>query len=80
MKKGDIVKHSKYYLSGLKQANCTKESIRKESKLLFKIVEIPAKHGSKDSIGISPLEKGRIDKTVIIACSKREIYLNKEPK
>jgi len=37
----------------------------------IKVVEIPARHGSSSSIGISPID----DDNTIIACTKKDIVV-----
>jgi hypothetical protein len=72
-KHGDIVKHSKHYFSVLSQAGCTEKSMKFEREMKFRVCEIPAKHGTIDSVGISPLD----DNNTIIACTKEDIVLLK---
>jgi hypothetical protein len=76
MKIGDIVKYSEQNLSMLEQTGCTKKYMAQERNKIFKVVEIPAKHGSKNSIGVSPInDEGAIDKSIIVACAKSDLIL-----
>jgi len=76
---GDTVKYSDFYfeymVEVLEKLKATKKQISQfkklEKKLVFKVVEIPAKHGTANSIGISPID----DDSEIYACTKKEIVL-----
>ncbi len=76
---GDIVKYSKYYFSYMRnlkfEGHYTFAKFKDfESGLLFKIVEIPAKHGSRYSVGIGQLNsRGKLIGKAIIACTRKEI-------
>lgn len=70
-KLGTVVKHSEHYFEVLSQVGCTEKSMEAEREMEFKVVELPAKHGSRDSIGISPID----DDSTIIACTKKDVVL-----
>ena len=75
-KRRQIVKMSESYFEALRQAGCTEESMKAERSQLYKVVEIPAKHGSENSVGVSPVDdKGIVDKYTIVACAKSDLIL-----
>lgn len=78
-KRGQIVKMSESYFEALRQVGCTEESMEAEKSELYKIVEIPAKHGSGNSIGASPVDdKGIVDEYTIVAFTRSDLIVTKQ--
>jgi len=80
-KVGDIVKYSRYYFAYMRnlkfEGSYTFAKFKDfESGLLFKIVEIPAQHGEKRSIGIRQINsRGRLIGKELIACTRKELVV-----
>jgi hypothetical protein len=65
--KGQLVKWSCHYFGTLRKAGCTEKSMKPDREEILKVVEHPAKHGSPNSYGVSPID----DENTIIACTKK---------
>jgi hypothetical protein len=68
---GDTVKFSEFYFSILAEYGCPKKSMVSEKEKTFTVAEIPAKHGSKNSVGIISED----EPNTITACTRKDIVL-----